>query len=106
MKNKIFALFLAFIMSTPAFAYTVGSVNYREILENYSKAKAAQSEMEDKANSMQRFLLDKEKEFKKIESPVQRKSFEEQTAKNFAQQQNAFQAFKNKKEKEIDDAVV
>jgi len=106
MKNKILALLLALTMVSPVFAYTVGSVNYREILQNYSKAKAVQSEIEDRENSMQRFLLDKEKEFKKIESPVQRKSFEEQTAKNFAQQQNAFQAFKNKKEKEIDDAVV
>ncbi len=106
MKNKFLALLLAFIMTTPAFAYTIGSVNYREVLENYSKAKAAQNEIEDRANSMQRFLLDKENEFKKITSPVQKKSFEEQTAKSFAQQQNAYQAFKTKKEKEIDDAIV
>lgn len=106
MKNKIIALLLAFMMATPVFAYTVGSVNYREIIENYSRAKSAQNEIEDRENSMQRFLLDKEKEFKKIQSPVQRKTFEEQTAKAFAQQQAAYQSFKNKKEKEIDDAIV
>ena len=106
MKNKILALLLALTMISPVFAYTVGSVNYREILQNYSKAKAVQSEIEDRENSMQRFLLDKEKEFKKIQSPVQKKSFEEQTAKAFAQQQAAYQSFKNKKEKEIDDAIV
>ena len=106
MKNKILALLLALTMVSPVFAYTVGSVNYREILQNYSKAKAVQSEIEDRENSMQRFLLDKEKEFKKIQSPVQKKSFEEQTAKAFAQQQAAYQSFKNKKEKEIDDAIV
>ncbi len=105
-KNKILALLLALTMVSPVFAYTVGSVNYREILQNYSKAKAVQSEIEDRENSMQRFLLDKEKEFKKIQSPVQKKSFEEQTAKAFAQQQAAYQSFKNKKEKEIDDAIV
>ena len=66
MKNKILALLLALTMVSPVFAYTVGSVNYREILQNYSKAKAVQSEIEDRENSMQRFLLDKEKEFKKI----------------------------------------
>lgn len=106
MKNKILALLLALTMVSPVFAYTVGSVNYREILQNYSRAKAIQSEIEDRENSMQRFLLDKEKEFKKIQSPVQKKSFEEQTAKAFAQQQAAYQSFKNKKEKEIDDAIV
>ncbi len=103
MKNKILALLLALTMVSPVFAYTVGSVNYREILQNYSKAKAVQSEIEDRENSMQRFLLDKEKE---LQSPVQKKSFEEQTAKAFAQQQAAYQSFKNKKEKEIDDAIV
>lgn len=106
MKNKILALLLALTMVSPVFAYTVGSVNYREILQNYSKAKAVQSEIEDRENSMQRFLLDKEKEFKKIQSPVQQKTFREQTAKSLEQQEKALQAFRIKKEKEVDDAIV
>ena len=105
-KTKFLALLLAFCLVTPAFAYTTGSINYREVMMNYSKAKAAQSEIEDRANELQRFLLDKEKDFKKIESPIQKKTFEEQTAKAFAQKQDAYQKFKLKKEKEIDDAIV
>ena len=105
-KTKFLALLLAFCLVTPAFAYTTGSINYREVMMNYSKAKAAQSEIEDRANELQRFLLDKEKDFKKIESPIQKKTFEEQTAKAFAQKQAAYQKFKLKKEKEIDDAIV
>ena len=101
-KTKFLALLLAFCLVTPAFAYTTGSINYREVMMNYSKAKAAQSEIEDRANELQRFLLDKEKDFKKIESPIQKKTFEEQTAKAFAQKQDAYQKFKLKKEKEID----
>ena len=105
-KTKFLALLLAFCLVTPAFAYTTGSINYREVMMNYSKAKAAQSEIEDRANELQRFLIDKEKDFKKIESPIQKKTFEEQTAKAFAQKQDAYQKFKLKKEKEIDDAIV
>lgn len=105
-KTKFLALLLAFCLVTPAFAYTTGSINYREVMMNYSKAKAAQSEIVDRANELQRFLLDKEKDFKKIESPIQKKTFEEQTAKAFAQKQDAYQKFKLKKEKEIDDAIV
>ena len=105
-KTKFLALLLAFCLVTPAFAYTTGSINYREVMMNYSKAKAAQSEIEDRANELQRFLLDKEKDFKKIESPIQKKTFEEQTAKAFAQKQDAYQKFKLRKEKEIDDAIV
>lgn len=109
MKNKflcaLLGLFLLLAQSTPAFCATIGSVNYRQIVANYSKAKAAQSEIEDKASELQRFLLDKEKEFKKIDSPIQKKNFEEQTAKTFAQKQDAYQKFKLKKEQEIDTAI-
>lgn len=106
MKNKFFALMLALLMVSPAFADTIGSINYREVIENYSKAKAAQNEVEDRANELQRYLFDKEKEFKKIESPIKKKSFEEETAKTFAQKQDAYHKFKLKKEKEVDDAIV
>lgn len=105
MRNKIIASLLMLLFAAPCFAQTVGMVNYRELLTNYSKAKSAMSELEDKANEMQRFLLDKEKEFKKIDSAVQRKSFEDQTAKTFAQKQDAFDKYRLKKETEIDAAI-
>ena len=104
--KKFLSLLLALLIITPVFADTIGSINYREVVTNYSKAKSAQNEIEDRANELQQFLLVKEKEFKKIESPVQKKSFEEQTAKLFAQKQDAYQKYKAKKEKEIDDAIV
>ena len=104
--KKFLSLLLALLIITPVFADTIGSINYREVVTNYSKAKSAQNEIEDRANELQQFLLVKEKEYKKIESPVQKKSFEEQTAKLFAQKQDAYQKYKAKKEKEIDDAIV
>ncbi len=106
MKNKILASLLTMLMISPAFADTIGSINYREVMQNYSKAKTAQNEIEDRANEMQRYLLDKEKEFKKIDSAVKKKAFEDQAAKELAQKQDALQKFKAKKEKEIDDAIV
>lgn len=106
MKNKILASLLTMLMISPAFADTIGSINYREVMQNYSKAKIAQNEIEDRANEMQRYLLDKEKEFKKIDSAVKKKAFEDQAAKELAQKQDALQKFKAKKEKEIDDAIV
>ena len=89
MKNKIVAAFLILLMAAPCFAETVGMVNYRQLVSNYSKAKTAMSELEDKTNELQRYLLDKEKEFKKIDSAVQKKNFEDQTARAFAQKQDA-----------------
>ena len=95
--KKILATALMLGLATPAFCDTIGMVNYRQILENYSKAKSANSEIDDKASELQRFLLDKEKEFKKIESPIQKKNFEEATAKTFAAKQEAYAKFKEKK---------
>lgn len=103
--KKILATVLMLGFTAPAFCDTVGMVNYRQVLENYSKAKAANSEIDDKASELQRYLLDKEKEFKKIESPIQKKNFEEATAKNFAAKQEAYAKFKEKKEQEIDTAI-
>lgn len=105
MKNKIIALLLVMLISTPVFAQTVGSVNYRQLITNYSKAKTAMSELEDKTNELQRYLLDKEKEFKKIDSAVQKKNFEDQTARAFAQKQDALEKYRQKKEAEIDTAI-
>lgn len=105
MKNKIVAAFLILLMTAPCFAETVGMVNYRQLVSNYSKAKTAMSELEDKTNELQRYLLDKEKEFKKIDSAVQKKNFEDQTARAFAQKQDALEKFRQKKETEIDAAI-
>lgn len=103
--KKILATLLMLGLATPAFCDTIGTVNYRKILENYSKAKTANSEIDDKASELQRFLLDKENEFKKIESPIQKKNFEDATAKTFAAKQEAYAKFKEKKEMEIDAAI-
>ncbi len=105
MRNKILALFLAIMITTPCFAEGIGMVNYRQVIANYSKAKTVMSELEDKTNELQRYLLDKEKEFKKLETAVQKKNFEDQTAKAFAQKQDALQQYRAKKEAEIDAAI-
>ena len=105
MKTKLLALFLSLTIVTPCFAEGIGMVNYRQIITNYSKAKTVMSELEDKTNELQRYLLDKEKEFKKLETAVQKKNFEDQTARAFAQKQDALQQYRAKKEAEIDAAI-
>lgn len=84
---------------------TIGTIDYEKIITNYSKARAAYEEVDDRASELQRYLMDKEKEFKKIESPVQRKAFEERTAKDFAMKQEAYAKFKAQKEDTIDKEI-
>ena len=104
MKKLLATLVLA-LMTLPVMADTVGMVNYRELVANYAKAKSAMSELEDKTNELQRYLLDKEQEFKKLDSAVQKKNFEDATAKQFAQKQDALEKYRIKKETEIDAAI-
>ncbi len=105
MRSKIMALLLALTVGMPAFAETIGMVNYRELVSNYSKAKAAMSELEDKSREIQRYLLDKENEYTKLDSAVQKKNFETQTANALKQKQTDFEKTKIKKETEIDAAI-
>lgn len=105
MFKKGLLLLLALFITTPAFCNTIGSVDYMKVLQNYAKAKTAYEEIDDRASELQRYLMDKEKEFKKIESPVQRKAFEEKTAKEFAVKQEAFTKFKAQKEESVDKEV-
>ena len=103
-KKGLLSLALLAI-TAPGFCTTIGSVDYAKIVQNYAKAKTAYVEIDDRATELQRFLMDKEKEFKRIESPVQRKAFEDKTAKDFAMKQEAFAKFKVQKEDSIDKEI-
>ena len=108
MKNmfkKFLLLLAALLIAAPGFCTTIGSIDYTKVIQNYSKAKTAYEEIDDRATELQRYLMDKEKEFKKIESPVGRKAFEEKTAKEFAVKQEAFAKFKAQKEESIDKEI-
>ncbi len=101
MKKSI-AAFLLVLFTLPCLAETTGTIDYQRVLTNYPKATKAYSELDDQASEMQRYLLDKEKEYKKLESPIQRKAFEEQTAKTLEQKKAALAKIQEKKEQEID----
>ena len=99
--KKILATLLVLGLGAPAFCETIGSIDYRKVLENYTKARTASNEIDDKASELQRYLLDKEKEFKKIESPIQKKNFEDATAKLSLQNKKLMQNLKKKKKPKL-----
>jgi len=105
MKVKLIALLMSLIVSTPAFCQIIGTVDFQQVVSNYAKAKNAYRDIDDRATSLQSYLLEKEKEFKKIDSPVQRKAFEEKTAKEFTQKQQALANLKESKEREVSNDI-
>lgn len=97
MVLAVLVLFLTSLKST-AQADGIGFINYKKIQENYAYAKDAAKEVDAKALELQQYLVDKEKEFKALDTPVKKKNFEEKTAKEFQGKQEAYLKLKAEKE--------
>ena len=98
------ALALALTFST-ANAEVVGVVDFDKVIDNYSKVKALSDEISDKYTELQRYTLDKEREYKKLTTPLERKNFQDATARELTRRQEAYLKLKDKKEAEIDLAI-
>ena len=86
-------------------AEVVGVVDFDKIIDNYSKVKAWSDEISDKYTELQRYTLDKEREYKKLSTPIEKKNFEEATSRELTRKQEAYMKLKEKKEAEIDLAI-
>ena len=96
------AIFMGLNMNAQAQADTViGYANYKKIEQSYEYAKRAYKEIDAKVLELQQFVIDKDKEFKNIDSPVKKKAFEEKTQKDYKAKEDAILALKTKKEDEI-----
>ncbi len=92
-------------LSNVAQASGVGFINYKKVQENYSYAKEAIKEVDAKALELQQYLVDKEKEFKALDTPIKKKNFEEKTAKEFKVKQDTYLKLKSKKEEAVYDKI-
>lgn len=108
-KFKFLVLTLAVAVFTSlgsvAQASGIGFINYRKVQENYSYAQDAIKEVDARGLELQQFLVDKEKEFKALDTPVKKKNFEEKTAKEFKLKQDNYLKFKSDKEDLVFDKI-
>ncbi len=102
-------LSLAMVAALSAFgaanAEVIGVVDFDKVVDNYSKVKTVTDEISDKYAEIQRYGLDKEREYKKLSTPLERKNFEEATARELSKKQEAYLKLKEKKETEIDTTI-
>ena len=99
------AVFMAFALFQTVKAEVVGVVDFDKVVDNYSRVKSVSDEISDKYAEIQRYSLDKEREYKRLSTPLERKNFEESTARELAKKQEAYLKLKEKKESEIDLAI-
>lgn len=86
-------------------ADVIGVVDFDKVVDNYTRVKAVSNEISDKFAEIQRYTLDKEREYKKLSTPIERKNFEDSTARELAKKQEAYLKLKERKESEIDSAI-
>ena len=100
MKALLVALSLI-IFTSVSYAGGIGYIDYVKVIDNYDYAKNVTKEVDAKGLEMQQYLVDKEKEYKALDTPLKKQSFEEKTAQEFKAKEAAYVALKNKREQEV-----
>ncbi len=104
-KILCLSVLAASFLFSGAMAEIVGVVDFDEVVDNYSRVKTVSDEISDKYAEIQRYSLDKEREYKKITTPIERKNFEDNVSKEMNRKQEAYLKLKERKEAEIDTAI-
>lgn len=102
MKNfKLLLLGAGLLLGLQANAAGVGYIDYQKVQENFPFAQQAVKEIDSKALEMQQFMVDKEKQYKNLDTPLKKQNFEEQTAREFKLKEDAYMRLKSQKEEQV-----
>ena len=88
-------------LGNQANAAGVGYIDYQKVQENFPFAQQAVKEIDAKALEMQQYMVDKEKQYKSLDTPLKKQNFEEQTAREFKLKQDAYMKLKAQKEEQV-----
>lgn len=101
-KFKLLVVMAALaLVSAPCFADGLGYINYEKVLSNYDLAKNVARELDAKGMELQQYLMDKEKEFKSIDTPVRQQAFKDKVANEYKAKEEAYIKYRINKEKEV-----
>ena len=100
------ALLIMFAANLSANAATIGYADFQKVISQYTFARNAYKDIDNKLLELQQYVIDKDKQFKAIESPIQKKTFEEQIQKEFKAKEDRIYNLKTQKEKTIRDNVL
>ena len=79
----------------------IGYLDYAKVIDNFDYAQRVTKEVDAKGLEMQQYLVDKEKEYKSLDTPLKKQTFEERTAQEFKTKEAAYIALKEKREQEV-----
>ena len=79
----------------------IGYIDYAKVIDNYDYAKQVTKEVDAKGLEMQQYLVDKEKEYKSLDTPLKKQTFEDKVSQEFKAKEAAYIALREKREKEV-----
>ena len=92
------------LSANQAFA-EIGYIDYQKVLENYPAAQQAVKEIDAKNLELQQFMVDKERQYKNLTTPVQKQNFEAQTKNELNSKTEALYKVQSRNENQIMDQV-
>ena len=105
-KLVLSALLIMFCVNLTANAGTIGYADFQKVLSDYNFARNAYKDIDNKYTELQQYAIDKEKQYKAIESPIQKKTFEDQIQKEFQAREERIFNLRTQKEKIIKDNIL
>ncbi len=105
-KFILTALLIMFAANLSANAATIGYADFQKVINEYSYARNAYKDIDNKLVELQEYAISKDKQYKTIESPIQKKTFEEQIQKEFRAKEDRIYNLKTQKEKTIRDNIL
>lgn len=101
-KFKIAAMTLFCVtvlsLTSQAFAGGIGYIDYQKVQAAYPLAQQAIKEFDAKQLELQQYMIDKEKQYKTLDTPLKKQNFEDATARELNTKQEALLRFKSEKE--------
>lgn len=105
-KFILTALLIMFTANLGANAATIGYADFQKVLNDYKYARNVFKDIDNKKMELQQYVIDKEKQLKNIESPIQRKTFEDQVQKEFKAKEERIYNLVVQKDKEIQNNIL
>ena len=97
-KFKLGLVLIAFLAMTGAsFASGIGYIDYYKVMDNYDFAQRAIKEVSAKELELQQFIIDKQKEFKALDTPLKKTNIWTKDSSRAKNKRTSFSNIKNKK---------
>lgn len=101
LKTALVAISLMLITNLTANAETIAYANFKKIESEYNYAKTSYKEIDNQVLGLQQYVIDKDKQFKALDTPIEKKNFEEKIQKEYKAKEDSVLKLKLQKEDEI-----